>query len=349
MNALEGQWHDGRSSRARRVRLELAGADALRLVDLDDRTETSWPLAETAISPRLGSTPRVLRRAGHGQVECPDSPLLRQWFPKPPSRIEVAADWLERRRLAILVAAIGTLAFAIAFLRIGVPWMAQHVAERMPRAVETEVSSQAMAMLDRMYLSPSELPPARQHELGRRFAAMVEGEPRHREMRLHFTRSPALGANAFALPDGRVHVTDALVELAGDDDEVLAVLAHEAGHHVHRHGMRQAIESSSVLLVVGLFFGDPSGSSLAVSLPAVLLSSGYSRGHEREADAWALDLLARRGIDPAAFSRIMRRMSEQVPDGIEEGPMGWLSTHPPTPERIAAGERAAERAGSRAE
>ena len=347
MNALEGQWHDGRSSRARRVRLELADAGTLRLVDLEEGTESFWPLAETAISPRLGSTPRVLRRAGHGQVECPDLPLLRQWFPKPPGRIEAAADWLERRRLAILVAAAGTLVFAVAFLRLGVPWMAQQVAGRMPRAVETEVSSQALALLDRMYLAPSDLPEPRRRELAERFAGLVEGEPRHREMRLHFTASPVLGANAFALPDGRIHVTDALVELAGDDDEILAVLAHEAGHHVHRHGMRQAIESSSVLLVVGLFFGDVSGSSLAVSLPTVLLTSGYSRGHEREADAWALDLLARRGIDPEAFSRIMRRMSEDIPAGMEQGPMGWLSTHPPTPERIEAGERASRRAGGR--
>jgi len=349
LNALEGQFQDGRSSRVRRVRLELAEAGTLRIEDLEDGTETAWPLAETAISPRLGSTPRVLRRAGHGQVECPDSPLLAQWFPKPPSRIEAGADWLERRRLAILVAAIGTLLSAVAFLRVGVPWMAAQVAERMPRVVETEVSSQAMSLLERMYLSPSELPQARQRELQQRFAAMVQGEPRHEEMRLYFTRSPALGANAFALPDGRLHVTDALVELAGDDEEILAVLAHEAGHHVHRHGMRQAIESSSVLLVVGLFFGDASGSSLAVSLPAVLLSSGFSRGHEREADAWALELLARRDIDPAAFSRIMRRMSEQVPDELEQGPMGWLSTHPPTPERIEAGERAAKRSGGAAE
>lgn len=345
MSALQGQWHDGHSSRARRVRLELAGPDALRITDLEEGGVQDWPLAETTISPRLGSTPRVLRRAGHGQIECPDSPLLAQWFPKPPSRIEAAADWLERRRLAILVAAIGTLAFALAFLQVGVPWMAAQIAERMPRAVETQVSSQALALLDRLYLSPSGLPEARQHELEQRFATLVQDQPRHPEMRLHFTRAPALGANAFALPDGRIHITDALVDLAGDDEEILAVLAHEAGHHVHRHGMRQAIESSSVLLVVGLFFGDASGSSLAVSVPAVLLSSGYSRGHEREADAWALDLLARRGIEPAAFSRIMRRLSEQVPAEVEQGPMGWLSTHPPTPERIEAAERASRQGG----
>lgn len=51
--------------------------------------------------------------------------------------------------------------------------------------------------------------------------------------------APQIGANAFALPDGTLVVTDELVELAGDnDDEVLAVLAHELGHIHERHGLR---------------------------------------------------------------------------------------------------------------
>lgn len=344
MSGIEGQWHDGRTSVARRVQLERVGPGVLRVTALDDGSRHDWPLGEVVPSPRLGNTPRLLRRAGHGQIECADDPVLASWFPRSPSRIEAAADWLERRRVAILVAAVGTVLFAIAFLQLGVPWIALQVAERMPRAVETQVSSQALALLERMYLRPSELPEDRRRALEQGFADLVQGQPRQAELRLHFTRSSALGANAFALPDGRIHITDALVELAGGDDEIMAVLAHEAGHHVHRHGMRQAIESSSVLLVVGLFFGDASGSSLAVSLPAVLLSSGYSRAHEREADAWALDLLAQRDIDPAAFSRIMQRLAAQAPATADQGPLGWLSTHPPTPERIEAAERAAHRA-----
>ncbi|WP_407352225.1 M48 family metallopeptidase [Luteimonas sp. R10] len=343
MNWLEGQWHDGRSSRAHAVRLELDGSGGLRILAADGGPERLWPLHEIELGARIGATPRVLRRAGHGQVECPDSPLLAQWFPRPASRVEAMADWLERRRLAILVAALGTALFAFAFLRVGVPWFALRIAERTPEAVEVEVSRQAILLLERTHLRPSELPQARRRELRGRFADLVRGEPRYERMRLRFVQAPALGPNAFALPDGRIYLTDALVKLAGDDEEILAVLAHEAGHHVHRHGIRQAIESSSVLLVVGLLFGDVSGSSLAVALPAVLLSSGYSRGHEREADAHALQLLRSRGIPEQAFASIMRRLSAEIPDGIERGPMGYLSTHPPTPERIEAAERASDR------
>lgn len=339
MSELAGHWHDGRSSRSRPVRMRLDGAGTLRLLD-DDGIATDWPLAEIRLNPRLGATPRVLRREGHGQVECADSPLLTQWFPQPPSRIEAWADWLERRRAAIAVAAVATVLAVVAFFRLGVPWAAVVIAERMPAAVEAEVSQQTVALLSRMHLHPSRLPAARQAALRARFRQLVAGEPRHTQLRLAFAYAPGIGPNAFALPDGRIYLTDALVELAGDDEEILAVLAHEAGHHVHRHGMRQAIESSSVLLIVGLMFGDASGSSLAVSIPAVLLNSGFSRGHEREADAYAFRLLCKRGIPPRAFARIMRRLSAYVPDAAERGPMGYLSTHPPSPERIAAAERA---------
>ena len=38
--------------------------------------------------------------------------------------------------------------------------------------------------------------------------------------------------------------------------------------------------------------------------------------------------------------------AQQVPEALEKGPMGYLSTHPPSPERIAAAEKAATGAGA---
>jgi predicted Zn-dependent protease len=93
-------------------------------------------------------------------------------------------------------------------------------------------------------------------------------------------------------------------------------------------------------------FGDASGSSLAVSVPAVLLGNGFSRGHEQEADAYAFDLLRRRGISPAAFARIMQRLAIAHPGGSAEGMASYLSTHPPTRARIEAAKRAGEGASA---
>jgi Zn-dependent protease with chaperone function len=344
LSGLRGIWFDGKSSRGRGVALRREG-DRLNL-HADDGREDWWPLREVMLNPRLGNTPRILRREGHGQVECADAPELAQWFPRPPSRLEAVADWLERRKPAIAISALSTVLLIVAFVRFGVPWIALRVAEHMPVAVERQLGDQIVAVLERTQLHPSHLPAGRQARLQAEFAQLVRDEPRAGQMRLRLVDAPAIGANAFTLPDGRIYLTDQLVALAKSDDEVMAVLAHEAGHHVHRHAIRQAIESSSVFLAAGLMFGDASGSSLAVSVPAVLLGNGFSRGHEQEADAYAFDLLRRRGISPAAFARIMQRLAIAHPGGSAEGMASYLSTHPPTRARIEAAKRAGEGASA---
>ena len=296
--------------------------------------------AALRLSPRLGRLPRRLELPGAGHLEIEDSPLLDQWLPRR-GRVEAFADWLERRRLAVLGSAAALVLGVVGFFQLGLPWMANELAPMVPPAIERAVSEQAMALLDASHLKPSELPPARQDALRLRFHEITRGLPRADGLRLDFRDAPALGANAFALPDGQIVMTDQLLALTDDEDELLAVLAHEAGHHEHRHGMRRALESSAVVVVAGFLFGDLSGTgSLAVSIPVLLLESGFSRQHEREADAFAFGLLERNGISPEAFARVMEKLADQR-SGDGGGPVGYLSTHPPDQERVEAARRAA--------
>src|SRR5690606_15802905 len=83
-----------------------------------------WPLHAVQLSPRLGRMPRILQVPGGGRIEVQDTPVLEQWFGRPPSRIEAAADWLERRRAAIAIAAAGVVAAVVLFVGFGLPWAA---------------------------------------------------------------------------------------------------------------------------------------------------------------------------------------------------------------------------------
>ncbi|TNJ33840.1 M48 family metallopeptidase [Arenimonas terrae] len=297
--------------------------------------------AELTLSPRLGRTVRVLRLPGEGQLQLADSPLLDQWLPTP-SRIEGWADWLERRRSAAIGAGIATVLGVVLFFEFALPWMANRLAPVMPRAMERTISDQAMALLDHTQLQPSKLPAERRLALQLVFKDLTRGLPRELDYRLSFRDAPELGPNAFALPDGHVVVTDQLVQLVGEhEDELVAVLAHEAGHHEHRHGMRQALQSSAVVVVAGFLFGDLSGTgSLSVSIPVLLLESGFSRDHEREADRFAFGLLDKHRRSPADFARAMRRLSAHYGER-DFGAISYLSTHPPSAERVEAAERAA--------
>ena len=340
MNEIHATWYDGRGSRGRAARLTQPAAHTLRLES--EGTVLEFAVAGVTLSPRLGTMPRTLSLPGEGHLEIADSPLLDEWVPTS-SRIEAAAHWLERRRSAAIGAALVTVLGVVFFFQVGLPWMANQLAPVIPPAMERTITRQAMALIDRVHTRPSQLPLERRAELQRGFAALVAGLPREGDFRLEFRSAPELGPNAFALPDGLVVVTDELVALVQSDDELLAVLAHEAGHHEHRHGMRQALQSSAVVVVAGFLFGDLSGTgSLSVSIPVLLLESGFSRTHEREADEFAFALLKRRGRSPADFATVMSRLSRHY-DEQDRGAISYLSTHPASAERIEAARRAAEK------
>jgi Zn-dependent protease with chaperone function len=343
LNALDATWYDGRGSRPRAARISEPAAGPVRLES--EGMVLEFAAAELRLSPRLGRMPRTLRLPGEGHLELADTPALEAWLGGR-DKIEGWADWLERRRSAAIAAGLGTVLAVLLFFQFGLPWMADRLAPAIPAVVERTVSDQAMALIDRMHVEPTRLPAARRRALQEKFSALVEGLPRGRDLRLDFRSAPRLGANAFVLPDGRVVMTDELVALAESDAQLLAVLAHEAGHHEQRHGMRRALQSSAVVVVAGFLFGDLSGTgSLSVSIPVILLETGFSRDFEREADAFAFDLLARKGRSPADFADIMKRLSDAHGGDRDTGPVGYLSTHPPSAERIDAARRAAAAQG----
>jgi predicted Zn-dependent protease len=149
-------------------------------------------------------------------------------------------------------------------------------------------------------------------------------------LRLRFRSGGSIGANALAIPNGTILITDELVELAADSIAVMGVLAHEMGHLHLLHGMQIAIQASSLPILVALVTGDlASGSSLLGTIPLTLVSNGYSRAHEREADAFALELLERRGLRTEPVAELFEKMLSRGADVP-----GWLSTHPATAERI---------------
>ncbi|HEU0151798.1 MAG TPA: M48 family metallopeptidase [Arenimonas sp.] len=338
--AFDGTWYDGRGSRPRAARLSEPSPGTLRLAS--EGMVLEFERAGLLLSPRLGRMPRTLRLPGEGHVELADTPALEAWLGGR-EKIEGWADRLERRRTAAIAAGVGTVLGVVGFFQVGLPWMANRLAPVIPAAVERSVSDQAMALIERMHLAPSQLPAERQAALKEKFQALVADLPRGADFRLDLRHAPGIGANAFVLPDGRVVMTDALVTLAESDEQLLAVLAHEAGHHEQRHGMRRALQSSAVVVVAGFLFGDLSGTgSLSVSIPVILLESGFSRDFEREADAFAFTLLARKGQSPADFAEIMKRLSDSHGGDKDPGPVGYLASHPPSAERIAAARRAAE-------
>jgi len=81
--------------------------------------------------------------------------------------------------------------------------------------------------------------------------------------------------------------------------------------------------------------GDISAASdLVAGVPALMATLAYRRGMEEEADDFALDMLRARQIPPTRFVDIMQRLDPPGEGDDEDSVARFLSTHPPTPERI---------------
>lgn len=140
--------------------------------------------------------------------------------------------------------------------------------------------------------------------------------------------------NAFALPGNVIIVTDELVQLPASDDEIAAVLAHELGHLERRHGLQSLLRGSFAVLLVAAVTGDLSAlTSFAGTIPLTILTAGYSRDLEREADRDALGLLRARGINPRAFSSALAKLDDAYASLQRNST--YVSTHPATAERMA--------------
>ncbi len=148
--------------------------------------------------------------------------------------------------------------------------------------------------------------------------------------------------NAFATPGGFIMVSRGMLECASDEGTLAAVLAHELGHVQLDHGIK-AIKTSrwtdaiTKTAVAGASLNDAENAEVLQSfggsiddITQTLVVGGYSKDQEKEADAFAAELLSRVGYDPQDIIRMLEEMDARWdPDGH-----GFATTHPAPSERI---------------
>ncbi|MDR2093395.1 MAG: M48 family metallopeptidase [Azoarcus sp.] len=343
--SLDAWYYDGLSSRRQPVRLRVSDGH-LRLDGPDGGRDI--PAADVRISEAHGTAPRTLRFAGDdtycevGQGTALDA-LLAALGHRDSIAVRLQNRW---RWVFVSLASVG-LILAAGYLW-GLPWGAKHIAPHVPVAVMRPLSNEALAQLDKYLLKPSALPEARRRKLQDGFRELAAANPALLAsygdgLDLDFRAAPRIGPNAFALPGGQIILLDELVALDIDDAEILAILSHELGHLDKRHSIRMLIQSSVVAAITAAWFGDVSYAVGAIS--AALLSTGYSRDMEREADDYAAGTLRRRGESPALLASALEKLEaahlarragkghDQDDDDDDENYLDWFSSHPDTAER----------------
>lgn len=150
--------------------------------------------------------------------------------------------------------------------------------------------------------------------------------------------------NALACPGGLIFVTKGMLAKASNEDELAAILAHEIAHVSHRHGL-DAIKKSNLtsafqylgsgaLQVAGENNADLQKLATVFDdsvkdVVGALVTSGYSRAAEEEADTSGREYLRNAGYDPQGLSRVLAKMGETGGEG------GMFATHPAPKDRQA--------------
>ncbi|WP_454717601.1 M48 family metallopeptidase [Caulobacter segnis] len=152
--------------------------------------------------------------------------------------------------------------------------------------------------------------------------------------------------NAFVLPGGHVGVTVGLLAIVENDDQLAAVIGHEAGHVVARHAAERVSQERTSKILLGIAGAAAGGTDFGKLLKdhgsdaakfGVLLP--FSRKQELEADKLGVDFMARAGYRPREAVALWRNMQAQDAKAGQAGGGDLGSTHPSDAVRIQELER----------
>lgn len=338
---FEADYFDGISPRAKRVLVTVHDGHSLIVAPAQSADNAIHTVAETqhyaikdcTVQARLGQGRRLIDLPDDTRLET-DFQELENCLPKKPSNAFWKALHYAESHFGLVAISVVLIVFAgYALLKYGVPVAAKYAAMATPPAIEKDLGKQTLVTLDHEklgYFETSKLPAAKQDEIKAALNALCQKTQNCPAYDLQFRKSPTLGANAFALPGGYLVMTDELVELAKNNDEITAVLAHELGHVKGRHALRQTLQGTVSGIIIIAITGD--ASSVAAGLPALMMNMSYSREMETESDNYALEALKTACIPTKSFATLLLRLvsSHGGGDVIPE----MVSSHPDTKARI---------------
>jgi predicted Zn-dependent protease len=160
----------------------------------------------------------------------------------------------------------------------------------------------------------------------------------------HFLILDSPDINAFAAPGGLIFVSRGMLRLCKNEDQLAAVLAHEVAHVNLGHAI-SAISNSrwtQAFTILGTEGAKSFGGEQLAQLTAAfegsinditktLMTSGYARKQEKQADAVAIKIMQRVGYNPRALVQVLGNMEKNLKPGGHD----FAATHPPPGARVA--------------
>lgn len=318
---------DGVSSRRRQVTLVLG--DALEIVE-EGAAPVRWAYADIRRADSPASILRLSCTAAPplARLEVRDVALATQVMVRCARLDEHQSS---RRGLAKIVGwSVAAAVSIVCVVLFGVPLAADRLAPLVPKPIERRIGDASEVQVKTIFgRSVCEEPAGK--------AAFTKLVNRLRDAAgldddaMTAGVLPTSVPNAFALPGGKVYVLRGLIDKAENPDELAGILAHELGHLKHYDNMRGLIYNGGTSFLIGLLFGDVTGSSAVIFASRSVVEASYSREAETGADTFAIEIMHKLGRSPKPAAELMFRITGK------EGGSGFtiLASHPLTEDRLA--------------
>jgi Zn-dependent protease with chaperone function len=318
-------YFDGTSSRRRLVTLEFN--DRLEINEYE-HTLAAWPYADIRRADSPSGTLRVTCAAAPAlaRLEIRDTAVAAELIPRC-ARLDENIPG--RHGIARIVGwSVAATVSIIAVVLFGVPLAADRLAPLVPQALERRLGDVAEGQFKTVFGKTCDSAPG-QAAFAKLVNALRESAGLDTSIQTAVLSSPV--PNAFALPGGKVFLFNGLLAKAENADEIAGVLAHELGHLRHRDSTRNLIYNGGTSFLIGLLFGDITGSGALIFASRSLVSASYSREAEQNADTFAIDVMHRLGRPSKPMGELMFRITGKEGDKS----LSILASHPLTEDRLA--------------
>lgn len=318
-------YFDGASNRRRRVSLALA--ESLEMTE-QGAASVQWAYADIR---QVDGAPGILR------LSCVSAPPLARLEIRDAALASAVAARCSHLRggdagahgtAKIVGWSLAAAASIIALVVFVIPLVADWLTPMVPAAFERRLGEAAELQIETVFGDQTCKSEAGQQAFVKLVNALREASSLDGEVTATVLDSKI--PNAFALPGGKIYLLNGLLAKAENPDEIAGVLAHELGHDKHRDGIRELIHNGGTSFLIGLLFGDVTGSGAAIFSARALLTASYSRDAEQGADTVAIEVMRKLGRSPKPMGELLFRVTGK------EGDKGVtiLASHPLSEDRL---------------
>ncbi len=136
--------------------------------------------------------------------------------------------------------------------------------------------------------------------------------------------------NAISIPDNYIIIYSGLIDNSNTLEELVGVICHELAHHQLNHIMKKIVKEFGIATIMTMASGKDAN-KISKSILSTLVSTGFDREMETEADRKAISYMKNANINPAGLANFLYRNYYNT--DTENEVMEWISTHPNSQQR----------------